>query len=278
MKKLSTQYINLIKKILEEGNEEFNKRTKTKIKYLTHKLIQINYRKGVSVINMRKFYPHVAAAELAWMIEGTKKTSFIKKYSKMWDKFEDIPGEVSTSYGYRWRKAFGRDQLKEAINALQKDKTNRQVWVTAWDAKEDGLTNIGKTKNVPCPLGFFLNINNNSLDMSVIIRSSDVIVGLPYDIMAYTFLAQSIANTLQINYGNISFYLNHAHIYEPHWELAQKIIKENIKKEYYIRNYYTLAEIECSKINFVEYIKEINKIKIKQNKAKANIEYPEVIL
>ena len=134
MKKLSTQYINLIKKILEKGNEEINKRTKTKIKYLTHKLIQINYNKGAEVINVRKLYPHVAAAELAWMIEGTKKTSFIKKYSKMWDKFEDTPGEINTSYGYRWRKAFGRDQLKEAINALQTGCTMDAVGVCVDDA------------------------------------------------------------------------------------------------------------------------------------------------
>ena len=60
--------------------------------------------------------------------------------------------------------------------------------------------------------------------MSVFIRSSDVILGLPYDVMCYALTLDAIAMSVGCKSGTISFTLAHPHIYEPYFELAQECL------------------------------------------------------
>jgi thymidylate synthase len=190
----------------------------------------------------RRYYPHVAAAELAWQTLGTMDASFIMRHApKMWGKFLDdrpprdtndnaLTGEdwasdnasgptIETAYGYRWRTAFGRDQLGLALRALASDRTSRQVYVSAWDPSRDGLGQPGP-KNIPCPVGFAVNVVGDEVHLSVFLRSSDLYVGLPYDVMAYALLADAFSASLGVRPGTLHVTLANAHIYEPHWAMA----------------------------------------------------------
>ena len=60
-------------------------------------------------------------------------------------------------------------------------------------------------------------------------RSSDTIVGLPYDMMMYSLLLIVVTNELrragiEVGYGRIDAILSHAHIYESHFDIAQRLI------------------------------------------------------
>lgn len=168
----------------------------------------------------RAYYPKVAAAETAWQLMGTKDPSFMMEHApRLWEKFiED--GEIKAAYGWRWRNAFGRDQLIDAIVALYDDPTSRQCWVQAWDPSSDGLGRKGP-KNIPCPVGFTLNLDGDRrLHTCVFIRSSDAYVGLPYDVMNYAMLTKAIARTLEAEAGTLHVTLANVHLYEPHWAMA----------------------------------------------------------
>lgn len=284
------QYISLIKRIMNDGYTEFNERTKTEIRALPQRTLVFNLINHVPVVGARKMFPHVAAAELAWTISGTQNTEFIKKYSKMWSKFEDEPGKVIPAYGYRWRYHFGRDQLQSAIDALKKDRSNRQIWVTAWDAAQDGLDNIGHYKNVPCPLGFMLNTIGSKLNMTVIIRSSDTIVGLPYDTMMYTLLLCALAKSIGVPAGKIFFVLNHAHIYANHYEIAKRminsyekytIIKSPIDNEFVPQAIpiplHSIEDIYNNPDGYVEEIKALATHALEATSAKPKVDFPDVI-
>lgn len=269
MQDYNNEYHSLLEDILENGEDIRNNRTSCICKTLYHKTLSIDLSidKKIPTINTRKLYPKSAAAELAWTLLGTQSTEFIKKYSKMWNKFEDEPNKIIPAYGYRWRKHFKRDQLADAIDALKKDKSNRQVWITAWDASGDGLTNIGKYKNVPCPLGFMLNvIVNDELNMSVVMRSSDAIVGLPYDVMMYSMLCFLIAKSLGIKPGKITFFLNNVHIYEPYIEAARRMIFGNYLRadgiyedQQFSLGNWDIKKVEKSPHYFVSKIEELSK-------------------
>lgn len=284
------QYIALIRRIMQEGYIEFNNRTNTEIKALPQRTLVFNVINHVPVIGARKIFPHVAAAELAWTLQGTQDTTFIKKYSKMWTQFEDEPNIVKTSYGYRWRTEFNRDQLDEAIQALRKDRSNRQVWVTAWNAAEDGLLNIGKYKNMPCIIGFMLNTIGNKLNMSVVIRSSDTIVGLPYDTLMYTLLLCALSKSIGLPTGKIFFILNHAHIYSSHYELADRmissfnkytIVKRPIDQEFVPQAMpipqHSVEQIVADPDSYVSEIKALYKHSLDRLGLSPKMEYPEVI-
>lgn len=284
------QYMALISRIMTDGYTEFNNRTQTEIRALPQRTLVFNLINHIPVVGARKIFPHVAAAELAWTLSGEQDTTFIKKYSKMWTQFEDEPNKVITAYGYRWRHKFNRDQLFDAIKALKKDRSNRQIWVTAWDAAEDGLLNIGKYKNMPCIIGFMLNTIGNRLNMSVVIRSSDTIVGLPYDTLMYTLLLAALSRSIGIPAGKIFFILNHAHIYANHYNMANRmiesfnkytIIKRPIDNEFVPQSIsipqYSVEQIIDDPDTYVSEIKALYKYSLDKIGLKPILEFPDVI-
>lgn len=215
-------YRGLLSEIVDHGVEEQNARTRTGIKMLrgghSFKLDLTSGR--LPVAGNRRYYPHVAAAETAWQLMGTRSPDFILgKAPKLWSKFVE-DGKLKTAYGWRWREAFGRDQLQLAVDALRDDPTNRQLWVQAWDPRSDGLGGP-QPKNIPCPIGFAVSRHRDDLHMSVFVRSSDVFVGLPYDVMCYALTLDCIAASVGCRPASLHFTLAHPHIYEPHWDLTR---------------------------------------------------------
>ena len=235
-------YRGLLSELMNHGVTEVNERTKTEIKMLqgAHSF-KLDLSDGrLPVAGNRRYYPHVAAAETAWQFMGTKDPEFILgKAPKLWSKFletettrfggrdaDDDDDEVverqvlKTAYGYRWRHAFGRDQLELAVQELKTNPTNRQLFISAWDPRSDGLGGP-QPKNIPCPVGFTVSRFGNDLHMAVFIRSSDVFVGLPYDVMGYALTADAIAATVGLRPKSLHFTLAHAHLYKPHWNATR---------------------------------------------------------
>lgn len=215
-------YRGLLCEIMNHGVTETNERTKTQIKMLqgghSFKLDLTSGR--LPIAGNRRYYPHVAAAETAWQFMGTKDPEFIVgKAPKLWSKFVE-DGELKTAYGFRWRKAFGRDQIKLAVTELMDNPTNRQLFISAWDPGSDGLGGP-QPKNIPCPIGFTVSRFMDDLHMSVFIRSSDVFVGLPYDVMCYALTADAIAAEVGLRPASLHVTLAHPHLYEPHWDATR---------------------------------------------------------
>jgi len=136
---------------------------------------------------------------------------------------------------------------------LAKDPSNRQVAIMAWDPGSDGLL-APKKKNVPCPLGLSLCIVGNKLHMAVYVRSSDVVVGLPYDVMHYALLLDVIYEELfwrmplgsNLTRGSLLMTLAHAHVYDQHFDLAWKMLESDP----------VIAPIQFPAWSFEELVKE----------------------
>lgn len=211
----------------------------------------IDVEKNLPFSMLRKFYPGTAAAEAAWFIQGSQDSTWIKKYCPIWDDFVEADGKtVQAAYGYRWRKHFGRDQLEELVHALFTNPSDRRTVLCAWDPGDDGLLNRG-TKNVPCPFAMSFYIVGGKLMMSYYIRSSDLYVGLPYDIYCTAFVMDAIVHELRnraraslvtgnssdtlvmlsnLTTGTMTTTLGNPHMYDKHVELAREAL------DYYSRN------------------------------------------
>lgn len=201
-------------------------------------------------IGYRKTFPKSAAAEVAWYVRGEQDATFIRQYAPLWDKFVEpigldevelrtlegtvrrinqMPDQtfegVRSAYGYRWRRHFGRDQLRLGVEALRKDPSDRRVYVSAWDPAEDGLGEKGQ-RNVPCPTSFTFSVTGGELHSSLFLRSSDVFVGLPYDVMGHALLMDAVAHELRIRPGVMHVTLAHAHLYESHWDLTAEALRQ----------------------------------------------------
>lgn len=220
-------YFELLNRLTTQGVVETNARTSTTIKMIPGGYsFKLSLEHGkLPVAGNRKYWPHIAAAEVAWQFMGTKDPEFILKHApKIWQDFVETDGKIETAYGYRWRGHFGRDQLAMAIEELRSNPTNRQLYISAWDPGLDGLGG-DQPKNVPCPVGFSVTRTKNDLHMSVFIRSSDVFVGLPYDIMGYALMLDALAASVDCTPSTLHFTLAHPHCYKPHFLMMDECVQ-----------------------------------------------------
>lgn len=217
------QYLELIGRIMSEGELEHNARTGHDTRRIIGTLISCDLRREWPLLSLRKMYPKSGAAEMAWMLMGTQSGEWLKRYSRIWEKFEE-EGKLLNAYGYRWRRHFGRDQVMEMVNMLKADPSSRQGVCFAWDPARDGLANSGKSKNIPCHMGFQGCVLGGRLDFCVYQRSLDTIVGLPYDILLYGLLNMAMASTLGVSKGRVSIAFGDTHIYDSHFDIARKLI------------------------------------------------------
>lgn len=226
----ASTYSILLQKVFTQGVFEFNSRTSTKIKvHPGGYSFLIDLSEGfLPLITLRKTFPKSAAAEVAWFLSGSQDVSWLKKYAPLWNDFtEEGTTQVLNSYGHRWRVHFGRDQIQEALTLLQEDPSSRQVCVSAWDPRIDGLKGP-KVKNIPCPTHFTFSILNRTLHSSLFLRSSDIFVGLPYDVMGHALLMDAFVWELGgLSLGTLHVTLAHAHLYEAHWEMTEAALFKN---------------------------------------------------
>lgn len=214
-------YRDLLNRLCRAGIQQENKRTGeliwTTMGPVSEMLMMDEY---LPIAGNRKLFPTTAAAEVLWYLSGSTDVTWLRNKCKIWDQFVEDDGlTISNAYGYRWRKHFGRDQIKQAIIALQDDPSDRQILISTWDPRLDGLGNQG-VKNTPCPTHFTFSIVNGKLCTALFIRSSDVFVGLPYDVMGHAILTDMIAAELKIRPDSMHITLAHPHIYEKHIEDA----------------------------------------------------------
>ena len=174
----------------------------------------------------RRFHIKSAAAEVAWFFNGKRDIDWLRKYAPLWNKFVENDGQtIYAAYGYRWRHQFGRDQMASALGALYTNKSDRRVYVSNWDPSYDGL-GAPNQKSVPCPLGFTLSVVGGKLHSTLTIRSSDVFVGLPYDVAGHAMVMGVVAHTLKVDLGTMTVTLAHPHLYSVHYDMAEEMLQQ----------------------------------------------------
>ena len=250
-----------------ESTEELNRRTGQRIKALPGGAsFRIDLSDGIlPTPGCRRVYPHVAAAETAWCLLGHNHVDWLRTHTEVWDQFADARDCVECegrgdrqdfsasmdnrytcencrgtgktywleqAYGWRWRAKFGIDQLAVGLQRLRDDPSDRRVWISSWDPGEDIVPQDQKT--VPCPVGFTLSVMAGRLNSALMIRSSDLYMGLPYDVMRHCLVMAACAASLEVKPGIARFTLAHPHLYESNWQdasqmLAQKLVAPKLE-------------------------------------------------
>ena len=223
-------YQNHLRTIMESGVEEVNQRTghKTKAVFGLHFTTDLQ-EDGFPLISLRKLPIKSFIAEQVWFVSGSRKPSdFLNEFTKIWDIFTN-PGDVVTvAYGYRWRRHFGRDQLKALVDLLKKDPSSRHGVVVTWDPSSDGLGGISR-KNVPCPYTFVVNICNGRLNLHNIVRSNDMILGFGFDVAGFALLAYILADALGVEPGTYAHTISNAHVYDNHYFAAEELMGRTLE-------------------------------------------------
>jgi len=216
-------YTQTLRRIYNTGETVQSERTGISTRAIPGVTYEIEPSRGFPLLTVRKMFPKFFCAETVWFIAGHKHAGFLQQFTKGWDSFLEDDGTVETAYGYRWRHHFGRDQLLDLVEHLREEPSSRQGVVMMWDPSSDGLR-APKKKNVPCPFTWTVNIIGGKLNLHMIMRSNDMVLGNPNDTADFALLQAMLAQELNVAVGKLTISISHAHIYENQFQAVEDIL------------------------------------------------------
>lgn len=164
----------------------------------------------------RKLSKKFLFAEAAWILSGSNSLSDIEPYNKNIKNFSDNGRSFHGAYGVPFT-----DQVDYVVKTLEEDRHSRQAGMTFWKQ------NPRKTLDVPCTISLFFTIRNRYLYTFVTMRSSDIWLGLPYDVFNFTMISYYILLSLKdesLKLGSLNFYAMNQHLYERDYQKASEIL------------------------------------------------------
>lgn len=104
---------------------------------------------------------------------------FIRDYTR---RFSDDGTTLHGSYGHRWRRHWGRDQIADLVALLRANPETRRAVLAMWDPAAD-LRTEETGRDIPCNTTVMFRARMgrrdepNRLDMTVTCRSNDIVWG-----------------------------------------------------------------------------------------------------
>lgn len=173
-----------------------------------------------------------ALAELVWIMNGEDVADVINFFNPQLEKFAGKAKFYHGAYGKRIRLHYGFDQLEKAYYALQSVPESRQVVIQIYDTKVDFPINNGMPRDddIPCNICSMVKIRQEKLEWTQIMRSNDVLLGMPYNFVQFTGLQEILAGWLNLDMGTYNHYSDSLHLY------SRDISKTAIAEENSIEN------------------------------------------
>jgi thymidylate synthase len=194
-----------------------------KIRELSHYAVKVDMRYPVVANPGRKINHRFMAAEAFWILSGDNRVDELTRYNPNMGKFSDDDKTLAGAYGPRIMP-----QAQYVVDRLLNDRDTRQATLTIWTPSP------GPSKDIPCTIAMDFKIRQNMLHAHVFMRSSDVWLGLPYDIFSFSAVAMYILASFNAKAdkpaGLGTLYLTAAssHLYEAHWakEVRRPVLRD----------------------------------------------------
>ena len=216
------QYLNLLKEVLENGKEKFD-RTGIGTKSIFGSQMKFNLNDGFPILTTKKLHFKSIVYELLWFLKGDTNISYLNENGvSIWNEWADKNGDLGPVYGKQWRSwetSDGRtiDQISDVINQIRKDSNSRRLIVSAWNPSD-----IKNMALPPCHCLFQFYVIENKLSCKLYQRSADVFLGVPFNIASYALLTIMIARICKLDVGEFIHSFGDVHLYLNHLDQAKE--------------------------------------------------------
>lgn len=160
--------------------------------------------------------PAFALAEVIWIVRGRRDARFLTSWNTGLPAYVGSSSSLHGAYGYRLRNFFGIDQIERAWSALANVPDSRQIVLNIWDPMSDLPAPNGRPNNrdIPCNICALLKVREERLEWLQIMRSNDILLGLPYNIVQWTTLQEIFAGWLGLDVGHYNHVSDSLHRYD----------------------------------------------------------------
>lgn len=213
---------------------------------LPHQILEFDLSEEFPILTSKKVSFKTAVLEILWIYQvASNDVRWLKDRNiKIWNEWEISeageyqgrninqifkerhPNEPEENFAHTIGTAYGwivnrYHLIENLIETLKNNPGNRRMVLSLW--QNEWL----ETAALPsCVWNSQWNLIDEHLNVLVTSRSSDVPLGLPFNVVQYSVLCYLIARSVGAKPGKLTFITNDAHIYENQVEG----IKEQIKR------------------------------------------------
>ncbi len=198
------------------------------------------------LLTSKKMFTKGIIEELLWFLRGSTDAKLLQnKGIHIWDgnssrEYLDKvglnhynEGELGPIYGWQWR-SFGKpyhiqsdssgfDQIQYVLEELMHPDNSRRAVLSAWNPLQ-----LKEMALPPCHIVYTFYKDSKGLSCMMNMRSSDLFLGLPFNIASTALLTHILATVLYIKPSAISLVLTDAHIYEEHIDAVNRQLQNKI--------------------------------------------------
>jgi thymidylate synthase len=221
-KTIMQQYLDLLKKIMDEGVDKPN-RTGVDTRAIFGHMMRFDLSKGFPLITTKKVFLKGVIYELLWFLQGDSNTKYLRDHGvTIWDEWANAEGELGPVYGVQWRRwktADGAevDQIAKAVEQLKTNPNDRRIIVSAWNVGE-----LPKMALAPCHMMYHFFTASGKLSCLMYQRSCDTFLGVPFNIASYALLTMMMAQVCGLKPGEFIHVLGDTHIYHNHFDQVKE--------------------------------------------------------
>lgn len=255
------QYSDLVRKILSYGEEREDRTGVGTLSLCAPAPIKFDLSKSFPIVGQKKTNYRAAFVEMLWFLRGGSNVKELHAEGvHIWDEWADERGELGPVYGSQWRSwgadsrlnSIHVDQIQLLVEQLKENPQSRRHLVTAWN-----VADLDKMALPPCHFAFQVYItNDNRLNLQLMLRSSDVFLGLPFNIAQYGLLACLLARECRYKRGELTvIFTGDAHIYKNHIQQATELIQRRVPAmpELFIETWKPMLELSADDIIVAGY-------------------------
>jgi thymidylate synthase len=187
--------------------------------------IVVPISRPVLTVSARKLSYSGMLAEALWIVSGSDKLRDIEPYLPRMREFSDDGETLNGAYGPRYLA-----QRAYVVEKLVEDRDTRQATMTLW------TPNPLPSKDIPCTVAMDFKIRDGKLNSHVFMRSSDVWLGLPYDVFSFSMMAVDVLQRVnrladrEIEPGRLFLTAASSHLYERDREKAMACLTDQTSK------------------------------------------------
>ena len=167
--------------------------------------------------------PFFAMVEACWVLAGENSLTPLEFVLPDYGRFSDDGSTLCGAYGYRFRVEFGIDQFEAAIRHLSAYPKSRRVVLTIYSPRDI----LADSQDIPCNTQVLLKRRSDSLDVTVISRSNDLFLGVPYDWFVFHAIQSYLAAKLRCRVGIQRHFSDCLHLYVRDLPKAEKVCELN---------------------------------------------------
>lgn len=277
-------YKGLIDQVLLYG-EKHDDRTKVGTTSLFGASWFHDMRNGFPLLTTKKVHFNSVVTELLWFLSGSTDASILKKQGcTIWDewstlekcaKFGREEGDLGPVYGFQWRRFgttytplhlvqpsqmfpkmnSGFDQIRWVLNEMIDNPNSRRLIVSAWNPQQQLEVELP-----PCHSFFqFKCGQNNTLSLSVYMRSCDIFLGLPFNIASYALLLEMFCRVVGRTAYRLHFSFGDLHLYDNHHQQVVTQLNRDCRP---LPHVLIRSESVCDQVNPLDKLLGIRKEEI----------------